>query len=36
MVLATERFVEALRRLGYNEDVALQELPVRDGPAASG
>jgi uncharacterized double-CXXCG motif protein len=29
MILCTERFVEAVRRLGYEEDIAFRELPVR-------
>jgi uncharacterized double-CXXCG motif protein len=29
MIIATERFVEAVRRLGYEQDIAFQELPVR-------
>jgi len=29
MIIGTERFVEAVRRLGYEEDIAFRELPVR-------
>ena len=29
MILGTERFVEAVRRLGYEQDIALRELPLR-------
>ena len=29
MIIATERFVEAVRRLGYEQDIAFLELPVR-------
>ncbi|KFE64403.1 hypothetical protein DB31_2197 [Hyalangium minutum] len=29
MIIATERFVEAVRRLGYEQDIAFRELPVR-------
>jgi uncharacterized double-CXXCG motif protein len=28
-IIATERFVEAVRRLGYEQDIAFRELPVR-------
>jgi len=28
-IIATERFVEAVRRLGYEQDIAFLELPVR-------
>ena len=31
LIIGTERFVEAVRRLGYEQDVAFQELPVRGG-----
>ena len=29
MIIGTERFVEAVRRLGYEQDIAFRELPVR-------
>jgi uncharacterized double-CXXCG motif protein len=29
MIIANERFVEAVRRLGYEQDIAFRELPVR-------
>lgn len=29
MIIATERFVEAVRRLGYEQDIAFREMPVR-------
>jgi uncharacterized double-CXXCG motif protein len=29
MVIGTERFVEAVRRLGYEHDIAFRELPMR-------
>jgi len=29
MIVGTERFVEAVRRLGYEEDIVFRELPVR-------
>lgn len=29
MIIGTERFVEAVRKLGYAEDIAFRELPVR-------
>ncbi len=29
MIIATERFVEAVRRLGYEQDIVFRELPVR-------
>jgi uncharacterized double-CXXCG motif protein len=29
MIIATERFVEAVRRLGYEQDILFRELPVR-------
>jgi uncharacterized double-CXXCG motif protein len=29
MIIATERFVEAVRRLGYEQDIVFLELPVR-------
>jgi len=28
-ISCTERFVEAVRRLGYEQDIAFRELPVR-------
>jgi uncharacterized double-CXXCG motif protein len=28
-IIGTERFVEAVRRLGYEQDIAFRELPVR-------
>jgi uncharacterized double-CXXCG motif protein len=28
MIIGTERFVEAVRRLGYEQDIAFRELPV--------
>ncbi|KFE67657.1 hypothetical protein DB31_8140 [Hyalangium minutum] len=28
-VICTERFVQAVRRLGYEQDIAFRELPVR-------
>lgn len=33
MIIGTERFVEAVRRLGYEADIAFQELPVRGTPS---
>ncbi len=33
MIIGTERFVETVRRLGYEEDIAFQELPVRGTPS---
>jgi uncharacterized double-CXXCG motif protein len=29
MIIGTERFVEAVRRLGYEQDIAFRELPLR-------
>ncbi|KFE71134.1 hypothetical protein DB31_3264 [Hyalangium minutum] len=29
MIIGTERFVEAVRRLGYEQDIAFRELPAR-------
>jgi len=29
MIIGTERFVEAVRRLGYEQGIAFRELPVR-------
>jgi uncharacterized double-CXXCG motif protein len=29
MIIGTERFVEAVRRLGYEQDIAFRELPIR-------
>jgi uncharacterized double-CXXCG motif protein len=29
MIIGTERVVEAVRRLGYEQDIAFRELPVR-------
>jgi hypothetical protein len=29
MIIGTERFVEAVRRLGYEQDIAFRELPER-------
>ena len=29
MIIGTERFVEAVRRLGYEQEVAFRELPIR-------
>jgi uncharacterized double-CXXCG motif protein len=29
MIVVTERFVEAVRRLGYEQDIAFRELPIR-------
>jgi hypothetical protein len=29
MIIGTERFVEAVQRLGYEQDIAFRELPVR-------
>jgi len=29
MIIATQRFVEAVRRLGYEQDILFRELPVR-------
>ncbi len=29
MIIGTDRFVEAVRRLGYEQDIAFRELPVR-------
>jgi uncharacterized double-CXXCG motif protein len=29
LIIGTERFVEAVRRLGYEQDIAFRELPVR-------
>jgi hypothetical protein len=29
MIIATERFVEAVRRLGYEQDILFRELPLR-------
>jgi hypothetical protein len=29
LIIGTERFVEAVQRLGYEQDVVFRELPVR-------
>lgn len=29
MIIGTERFVEAVRRLGYEQDILFRELPLR-------
>jgi hypothetical protein len=29
MIIGTEHFVEAVRRLGYEHDIAFRELPLR-------
>jgi len=29
VLVGTERFVEAVRRLGYEQDILFRELPVR-------
>jgi hypothetical protein len=29
LIIGTERFVEAVRRLGYEQDLAFRELPLR-------
>jgi uncharacterized double-CXXCG motif protein len=34
MIIGTERFVEAVRRLGYEQDIAFRELPIRGTPSA--
>jgi len=35
LIIGTERFVEAVQRLGYEHDIAFRELPVRDAPSPS-
>lgn len=32
LIIGTERFVEAVRRLGYEQDLVFREMPVRGGP----